>query len=341
VAERPMYFNYAGAWSGGHDVVGAKTASDRWYFAEGTTLPGFEQYVTVQNPQDVEANLTFTYMPEGASKMSFNEKVGALSRSTFRASDHVGTGRNVSLLVESDVFVVAERIIYFDYKGKWTGGHCVVGSTSPAKQWYFAEGTTRDGFEEWLCIQNPNTEPMTVEATYMVGENQGDAVTRRYTVPDRRRLTVSVNDEVGPGKDVSVKLTSDYGFLAERPMYLNYAGAWPGGHDVLGAVTPRKEWLFAEGYTGAGFDEWLCVQNPCGSEANVTVTYYPQEGEPLTRPHVVGPGKRYTVNVNVDAGPEMMISAKVESDLPVICERPMYFNYNGRWPGGHDVVGHY
>ena len=340
VVERPVYFNYAGVWPGGHDVVGATATSNRWYFAEGTTLSGFEEYITVQNPQGAAATLTFTYMPEGQNRVSFTETVGANSRATFRASDHVGAGRNISLLVESDAFVVAERIMYFDYHNMWRGGHCVVGSTSPAKEWYFAEGTTREGFDEWLCIQNPNTEPMTVEALFTVGEGQGDPIARNYQIPDMRRLTVSVNDVAGPGKDVSIKLISDYAFIAERPMYFNYQGKWSGGHDVLGANAQKTTWLFAEGYTGPGFEEWLCIQNARTTDATVKITYYPESGKAITRTHHVSANTRYTVNVNADAGANQSISAKVESDLPVICERPMYFNYNGIWPGGHDVVGY-
>ncbi len=43
--------------------------------------------------------------------------------------------------------IVVERPMYFDYKGVWTGGHDVVGATSPATSFYFAEGTTRPGFD--------------------------------------------------------------------------------------------------------------------------------------------------------------------------------------------------
>jgi len=46
------------------------------------------------------------------------------------------------------------------------------------------------------------------------------------------------------------------------------------------------------------------------------------------------------VPVNVDAGANLAISAKVSSTQPVIVERPMYFNFNGAWSGGHDVVGY-
>jgi hypothetical protein len=58
--ERPMYFNYYGAttgWAdGGHNAVGAVTAEYSWYFAEGTTRPGFDQYLTIQNPGNAGPN---------------------------------------------------------------------------------------------------------------------------------------------------------------------------------------------------------------------------------------------------------------------------------------------
>ena len=53
----------------------------------------------------------------------------------------------------------------------------------------------------------------------------------------------------------------------------------------------------------------------------------------------VSANTRQTVNVNGDAGADLEISTKVTSDKPIIVERPMYFNYNGLWTGGHDVVG--
>ena len=61
-------------------------------------------------------------------------------------------------------------------------------------------------------------------------------------------------------------------------------------------------------------------------------------GSPITKTWVVGTNSRQTVNINADAGPNLSISAKVESKQPIIVERPMYFNFNG-WTGGHEVVG--
>ena len=51
VVERPMYFNYNSVYPGGHDAVAASSPGTSWYFAEGTTLPGFDEYTTVLEPQ--------------------------------------------------------------------------------------------------------------------------------------------------------------------------------------------------------------------------------------------------------------------------------------------------
>ncbi|MBN1288420.1 MAG: DUF3494 domain-containing protein [Actinobacteria bacterium] len=349
VAERPMYFNYNGTWTGGHDAVGAVAPSAGWYFAEGNTLPEFDQYITVLNPGDTEADLDFHYMVEGEGEEVVKGLVGARSRATFKTKDQIGDGKNVSLYLESDQLVVAERPMYFNYMGldrnNWTGGHDVVGTNTPNSEWYFAEGTTRknsvDGaFEQWLCLQNPGTTPLTVAATYQLAAGQGDPVSKAYTVPAQERLTVSVNEEIGPDKDCSVYLNSDSAFIAERPMYFSYhAYAWTGGHDVLGTNSSATDWFLAEGTTRTNFEQWLCLQNPGGSDALATITYYTTSGQVITRQWTVEANTRLTVSANSDAGANQDISTRVSSDKPIIVERPMYFNFNGVWNGGHDVVG--
>jgi len=356
VAERPMYFKYQGRdmrnWTGGHDVVGYSPgvqAASKWYFAEGTTRGEFDMWITVLNPSGQSSDLTFKYMIEGEGEQTFQEQIAGNSRATWYAADHVGYEKDVSLLLESSEAVVAERPMYFNYQGlasrNWPGGHCVVGVNAPAKQWYLAEGTTRDNavdgsFEEWICMQNPNDTEITVQATYQLGAGQGDPVVTNYKIPANERLTKSVNQEVGAQKDVSVKLTSDSDFIAERPMYFAYHGWCPGGHDVMGTEFPRTSWFFAEGYTGKGFEEWLTIQNPGAEEATVLVTYYTVGGTPVERQHTVTANTRYTVFVNDDAGAERELSMKVESNKPVICERPVYFLFAGHWTGGHDVMGY-
>jgi len=343
VAERPMYFNYSGAWAGGHDVLGANAASKQWYFAEGCTRGGFDQWLCLQNPNDTAVTVDATYMfgPGQGDNQVMSYSLPPNSRTTLKVNDQVGPEKDVSLALTSTGDFIAERPMYFNYNGVWAGGHDVLGANAASKQWYFAEGTTRAGFDEWLCLQNPNAAAINVDATYMFGPGQGGNQTAIYTLGPNSRTTIKVNDQVGPEKDVSVALTSANDFIAERPMYFDYQGMWAGGHDVLGANQVGKEWYFAEGTTRAGFDQWLCLQNPNPTAITVDATYMfgPGQGGNQAAVYTLDPHSRTTIKVNDQVGPEKDVSVALTSANDFIAERPMYFRYNGVWSGGHDVLG--
>ena len=232
VAERPMYFDYRGKWTGGHDAVGATSPSLSWYFAEGYTGSGFDEYICVLNPGDTPANLTFRFQTqeEGEKKVE-GFSVPAHSRGSFKANQLLeNKSYQTSLKLESDHPVVAERPMYFSYSGTggygWTGGSCVMGAPSLASSYYFAEGTTRAGFEEWLTLQNPGPTDINIHAVYYLGT--GAPVEKDYPVPAAKRSTILVPTEIGTEKDASVYLTSPSPFLAERPC-TSTTGAWATG----------------------------------------------------------------------------------------------------------------
>ncbi|MBU4240631.1 MAG: hypothetical protein KKE79_03650, partial [Actinobacteria bacterium] len=50
----------------------------------------------------------------------------------------------------------------------WEGGDSVVGHSGASRTWYFAEGTTRSGFNEWVCLLNPNVGATVASVTYML-----------------------------------------------------------------------------------------------------------------------------------------------------------------------------
>jgi hypothetical protein len=348
VGERPMYFTYNGAWPGGHDAMGVPAPSTIWYFAEGYTGTGFEEWICVLNPGNTRADLTFRFQTqEEGEQVKTGFSVPARSRSSFKVNDILGPDLQNSLELESSSPVVAERPIYFDYYGTqghhWLGGHCVPGVTELAQVYYFAEGTTRTGFEEWLTLQNPNPNTITVNATYQLGEGQGDPVDKSYVVRPGERYTVYVPGEVGMEKDASIVLASTAFFLAERPMYFRYSGYgadWDGGDCVIGARRTSSEWFLAEGYTGEGYHTWLCMQNPGVEDALVLISYYSQEEGLLPlRTLELQAGRRQTVFVNEHAGAGYQLSIRVLASSPIVVERPMYFDAGGGVRGGHDVVG--
>ncbi|NPV58709.1 MAG: hypothetical protein HPY75_03475 [Actinobacteria bacterium] len=355
VAERPMYFNYKGAWTGGHDVVGATAPAPAFYFAEGTTRPNFEPYICIQNPGDTDAAVTITYMQGDGSVQQQSFDVMGNSRYTVNVKDFLGEGEDASHDFSAKVEctngqdIVAERPMYFNYKGAWTGGHDVVGATAPAQTFYFAEGTTRPDFDPYICIQNPGDADAEVTITYMLGD--GSLATQLLTVPAHSRATAQPRDKLGTGEDVAhdfsakVECTNGQDIVAERPMYFNYKGAWTGGHDVVGATAPNTAYYFAEGTTRSDFDPYLCIQNPGLVDAEVAITYMKGDGTNAVQNVKVGKGSRVTVTPRTVLGTGEDIahdfSAVVEctNGQQIVAERPMYFNYQGAWTGGHNVVG--
>jgi len=345
IVERPMYFDSGGV-TGGHVTPGAAAAGTTWYFAEGYTGDGFKEYVCVLNPGSEAARLTFRFQTEEKGEIvKSGLAVGARSRATFDVNSLLGGQYQCSLEIESDKPVVAERPMYFTYAGNakrgWNGGDCVVGSPGLATSYLFAEGTTRTGFDEWLTLQNPGGADIDVRATYDFAPGQGAAVEKTYRVGAGHRRTVFVPSEVGGEKDVSVRLSSVSPFLAERPMYFRYSAGWDGGHCVIGATASASTWYFAEGYTGPGFDEWLCLWNPGATPIDIQVDYFTQEAGALPARTVNVPaGARVTVKVNDSAGGGYQVSARLRapSGAGFVAERPMYFTYYGI-TGGHDSLG--
>jgi len=341
VAERPMYFNYGGVWTGGHDVIGAISPAQDWYFAEGNTRDGFEEWICLQNPNALPANATITYMLPGGQNQVQQVVIPATSRKTISVKEFLGPNKDCSAKVHADRGVIAERPMYFVYKpgtNNWTGGHDVIGANAPGNEWYFAEGTTRTGFDEWLCLQNPGAEQAQANIEYML--STGEVRTQIVNVPALSRVTVDVVSFLGRGQDVSMHVVSDKAIVAERPMYFDYVGL-TGGSDVIGSTCSTGNWYFAEGATQNGFQEWMSIQNPGDAAATVTITYMLGTGQNIDKQVVVGPHSRSTVDVNSAVGWGQNVSARMTSSQPVIVERPMYFNDHG-WTGGHDVVGfHY
>ncbi|OFW58978.1 MAG: hypothetical protein A2Y75_00375 [Candidatus Solincola sediminis] len=350
VVERPMYFNYNGRWTGGHDVIATPYVSKLWFFAEGYTGAGFDEWICVLNPNETAtANLTFHFQTKSSGEIDKTGSVPAASRESFKVNELLGSNQECSLILESDQFVVAERPMYFDYEGKgahhWEGGHCVMGLPWPSTEYFFAEGCTRDGFEEWLTLQNPNAEPISVNVTYQLGIGQGNPIQKTYNVPAESRSTIYVADDVGLERDVSIKATSDDYFLAERPMYFRYTGygaGYEGGHCVIGAGSTSSDWFFAEGYTGQGFQEWLCLQNPGDEDSVVDIYYLGKTGVAAVKQVTVSARSRRTLRVNDEAGANLELSCHivVVAGSQIVAERPMYFNFRG-WDGGHDVIGYY
>lgn len=356
VVERPMYFTYGGRLgnvTGGHNVMGVNDLRTSWLFAEGYTGDGFDEYLTIMNPSGDAANVTITYFLASGAPIVKNFTVTGNSRDTVVVHDAnrgVGPGQAVSAKVESTIGIVVERPMYFRYTGSMgqvTGGHNVMGTSGPQPAWYFPDGATVNGFDTYLTLMNTFATASQVRLTYYV---VGEATprTKEISVAPNSRQTVLVHEAsegVGRGLAVGIKVETINGvsIVAERPMYFRYNAAINGGHNVMGATAPGSSWLFAEGYTGDGFDEYLVLLNPSAVSADVRITYQLTGAGPQTRTLTVAGNSRATVNVKDpgQVGANQAVSAKVETTngINIVVERPMYFRFNGNLDGGHTVMG--
>lgn len=105
------------------------------------------------------------------------------------------------------------------------GGSGAPGATRAEKQWYFAEGSCRPGFDPYLCMQNPGAAEAQVRIEFMLGD--GTQSSMELAVAPGARHTVRVKDHLGEGDDpahgFSCKVESrGAGIAVERPTYFNY-----------------------------------------------------------------------------------------------------------------------
>lgn len=312
------------------------------YFAEGYTGTGFDTLYEIFNYSSVDADVTLTFYLNDRS-VERTTRIPPKSSVTIDVSEYVGRGKDVGAKIASNVPVAVERQMRFDYRLSGVEGSSLSsGMSSPRRVFLLPEGYTGPGFEQWLTLLNPQSMSAQVRLTFM--KPDGSTIERWVTVPAKTRQTVEVRPIVGY-TEVSTKVESVNGvpILVERPMYFQYRsifglGTMEGGHVGAGIDSPGTHFYLAEGYTGAGFEEWVTIQNPDPSRAaNVRLRYLLDTGGFVERSFRIGPHSRFTRMANSDV-PGHSVSVELFSDLPVAVERPMYFDYRS-WRDGHNGQG--
>lgn len=126
--------------------------------------------------------------------------------------------------------------------------------------------------------------------------------------------------------------------------------------DYQATFNPEKAWVFAEGYTGEGFEEWILLYNPgptfggSGLKLTVRLDYSNNDGYIGYDLFALESGRRMSVNVNqtlLNKGysgdvsvTAIAYSGSLSNTYPIVAERSMYFNYRGQWTGGSQTLGY-
>lgn len=317
-----------------------------FYFAEGTTRAGYQEWICLVNPTAQRQACRIEYMINGGGNREQDVVLAPNSRTTVDVNLFLGPGLDVSARVTGSGHFVAERSMYFT-AGGLDGGEQVLGRAGTSTRFLFAEGTTRSGFQTWLALQNPGDAEANVLVTYVYADGT-PPVPQNVVVPAKSRLTVDVNSGAGAEKDVSMAVNSTRRIVAERVMYFAcptpILGSRPSGvHNCTGADEGATSWYFAEGTTRGNFQQWLCLMNPTGREAEVTVRYMKASGPAVEVRKTLEADSRTTIDVNAEVGPDQDVSVLVTSDEPIVAERPMYFQFQpgtgAFWKGGHNSTG--
>ncbi len=380
VVERPMYFNYHGVNSG-TDVMGTTNLGQTFYFADVPTKAGassfMESHFTVLNPSQTNvASIQINYSAAGSIVQSQMLYIAPGARGTIDP----GTlpYPHVAAVVTSNLAVVLERSSYFhnvqaEVAGTVTSAASVVGAPSLSNSWHFAEGYTGGQTQENLLLSNPTGSATTATVTLEYQNTHHQVLT--VPVPAYTQVPVDVNSanaqptgtcDVIPcvttpevSAEVSATTTS---LVVERQMFFHYTHTVPGtsitttatgGTEVQGTLTPATSVTnFAEGYTNTGYNEWLTLQNPMGTDETLALRVVNENGRVYTQSVFVKAKSRSTVDITAlvlqhllqkgDNYRGYQVSMNVQTTTAnsmFVAERPMYFNLSGSIQGGTDVVG--
>ncbi len=294
-----------------------------WYFGAGAPFDPSRVWIMLMNPQPKVAEAILTLTRPGGSIARKEYSLKPTSRLSIALDDIVAEAP-ISVVVEADQGIYAERTTYFAHDG-----HTTAGAQAPAPTWYFAEGFTGGGFETWIMLYNPHA--VSTRAIIRLAREDGSMVKREYTLAPVSSQSILLN-QVLPNVSFSTVVEAERDILAERVVY--FSGR-RGVHGVLGASAPAKTWYLPEGYTGPGFETWLLLYNSSQNWANAIITFMKDDGHTVVQRHRIHPTARFTLSANTIV-PDTAFSTRVEADQPLVVERAVYFSER---EGGHCSLG--
>ncbi|MBV9542776.1 MAG: S8 family serine peptidase, partial [Chloroflexi bacterium] len=308
--ERSMYFGHDG-----HSSPGARQPAKTWYLAEGSSVPPFQTWVLLLNPNPMPTTVQMRFMREDGSVVDHGELVAPMGRKSVNVNA-LFTTSGFATQVTADQPIVVERAMYFD---NGNGGHDTVATSTPGKTWYAAAGASRVGFDTWLLLENPGSTPANVKVQFIT--DNGNVVTQTLFVLPHARNSL-YTDPLVQDSVYGIRVDSDQPIVAERAVYFSNGTA---GYDAAAVPAPAAEWFLPEGSTTGSFDEQLAVLNPQGQPVNVEVDFRPEGGDPPPpQKFSVGAMSETTIDINPFALDEN-VALRVIADKPIVVERVSYF----------------
>jgi len=328
---------------GSHLETASTGPSKTWYFAEGATNSSFDLFYLLQNPNDTPATATVQYdLPAPQAPIVKTYALPAHSRTTLHVNEEAPAlaWNDIGAEISADAPIMAERAMYRTGNGRvWDAGHEGAAVTSPASDWFFAEGATGSFFDLFLLLMNPNGADATVDVNYLL--TSGQVVTKQYVVPAHARRTVYVDAEGGALADAAMSMVvhSVTPIVAERAMWWP-DGIWYEAHAAAGARQSGTKWAIGEGEDGGASNTqtYILIANTSNFAGSATVTLLFEDGTQATKTFPIAATSRFNVAVAAEFAEAhnrrygaIVSSLDTGSGLPgIVVERAIYADGDGQ-----------
>jgi hypothetical protein len=202
---------------------------------------------------------------------------------------------------------------------------------TPLSTDYAVEGSTQEGFEEWLLLSNPDPAVEGLACVSILTAS-GPGGIHSFWVPPLSRVSVRVNDLISD-PEVSLRIDSHQRKIySERAMYIS-SGQRQGAH--LGRSLPLSSAATSiyipEGFTAQSSETWILVSNPSTTDtASIDLSFQTDTGS-VSGPQdvLVPPQTRATFKANDYVPGSFFVGTTISSDKPVLAERASYLGHSG------------
>jgi hypothetical protein len=312
-----------GARLDGSSTAPVSAPGRSWGFPEGYTGVTFQQYLTMLNPNNVQAHVRVVLAPQastsaGARTLSLTVPPFGRSTANIRALNQGSSAQSVGMQISSDQPIVPERVLYFgDGAGSGKFGSTVrsgigAGSSRLSIAYGSSGGIANGdlhGDQAFITLLNPaSSGSVQVTASFFGAGGHLRGQSSAVTVSAGTRQTIIANNVLGSAAvaPFSVLLSATGPIMAESAQYYNGSpnvGQHPGVD--FEAVPQGSSDLFLSDLAttlpdGTAVKRVAYLYNPGTASITVTARYFGAGGATTPKQYSIPAGGITTVDVNSD-----------------------------------------
>ncbi len=260
----------------------ATSASDNWYFPDGSTVRTAQTMLSVLNPFAEDAVIDIAVSTERGLARPVELQGVSIPAASIRLIDigsYVRRRTAIATYVHSIVGrTVTEEIFHVDGHGTTL----LTGAPALGAQWYFPAGQTSATLRERYALYNPTGKDITAKIDVLI--DGADAEPFDVEVPARSRIDFIPSAETRIPREVgySVFVESTEKTLAVSRVLDARGGQRHGLAATLGAQRVANQWIIGDVVASADRDDQISVLNPSDTPTVVKLFRLVPGAEPET-----------------------------------------------------------